>query len=239
MKRLIFNPILLGSVVSIVFVLTSGQAARAGLSLSSSIEKIAKPSQSRNGDLQSDTHIRLWKESSGVLSQDVAIDHDGSVGTFSQFSDLSAANSSQSIAKGTHYASYMVHLDPIGDKAPTIRLTGSITFDRKIMGVILKPGGGAGGASTLSDSDFLTAGTLTEGTTPTRGLEMTGGPNDSFTISDDGRTLTFNLLRANSNELDEMRILLTSTPEPTTIAVWSMIGIGGIIARRRMKKRQE
>lgn len=205
----------------------------AGLNVSSKVKVVAKPSSQQAGQFESDDFIHVWKESAGKLSKSVRIDHDGTAGVFTAFNDLSGIPGNQTLAKGQVYESYMVHVDPMGTSSPEITFVNeAITFDRAIIGIMVRHGGTGG--TTLAASDFLTD-IATEGFAPNRGFEMIPADDDAFSISTDGRTITFNSLSVSMAGIDEIRIL-TATPELASIALWSVLGVGGLYVRRRMKK---
>ena len=117
-----------------------------------------------------------------------------------------------------------MHFDPI--RSNTTTLEGSITFDQKIIGVILK-------LDSLQNSDFLGfADTFDDGNL--RGLELWGqGVQDWFEISDDLKTLSMHLYT--NVQLDNIRIL-TEVPIPSTLLLLGS-GLFGLVGmRKRFKK---
>ena len=104
----------------------------------------------------------------------------------------------------------------------TSALEGSITFDQRIIGVILT-------LNSLQNSDFLGfANTFDDGSL--RGLEW---GYDWFGISDDLKTLSMHL--HTNVQLDNIRIL-TEVPIPSTLLLLGS-GLFGLIGmRRRFKK---
>ena len=114
----------------------------------------------------------------------------------------------------------MVHFDPIGSN--TVTLEGSITFDQKIIGVILK-------LDSLQNSDFLGFADTFDND-GLRGLEW---GYDSFVISDDLKTLSMHLYT--NVQLDNIRIL-TEVPIPSTLLLLGS-GLFGLVGmRKRFKK---
>ncbi|MCU4137855.1 MAG: hypothetical protein MW689_001426 [Thermodesulfobacteria bacterium] len=183
-----------------------------------SIEKTSEPSDLSLGAYESSEYIRVFDEKQNyVLEEDLYVDLFVTTGgIFDSEDDLTFGT----IPAGTHINSHLVHFDPIGYN--TTILEGSITFDQKIIGVILK-------LNSLQNSDFLGfADTFDNGSL--RGLEW---GYDSFVISDDLKTLSMHL--HTNVHLDNIRIL-TEVPIPSTLLLLGS-GLFGLVGmRKRFKK---
>jgi len=125
--------------------------------------------------------------------------------------------------------SYFFHYD-------TVELdlfeSASATFDKPIVGVITD-------AFSLDSSDVLGPGSTAYPTgNMMRGMTLAQG--ESFTISGDGRTITFNGFNNDVGDVDQVRVFTQSAvPEPSTYGILAVAGLIGLIAvRRRSLKRQ-
>ena len=166
----------------------------------------APPSVKLNA-LENATKVYAFDEAQGVtLSAAVAVDG-VNPGTYTSF-----PNGTAKVAAGTVVDSHLIHSD-IPSRNYTARRTGSVTFGNTIVGVIAS-------TASLAASDNLGApGTLYAGTTQWRGLEsgeFGSSLGDKFTISADGKTLSFDI---QTYVMDEIRVLTApSTQLTTTIA---------------------
>lgn len=123
--------------------------------------------------------------------------------------ETSWPNSSEisSIPSGTRVSSYLLFYNPPkGVSIPTVNLTGTVTFNRKILGIICT-------AETLSLSDkVLEADLLDNNLIAKRQLESVDGPggdlpHDSLNLSSDRRSIHFDFSAREG--IDNIRILLT------------------------------
>jgi VCBS repeat-containing protein len=106
------------------------------------------------------------------------------------------------IPAGTTIESYFFDFDPVGT-ACCPNSVGSIRFDGDILGVIFT-------ASRLDETDDPLAYSGTD-YSPTEGREVNTGSNDTFTISSDRRTISFNFT-ADTGQ-DQMRVILDAGVE--------------------------
>jgi hypothetical protein len=189
-----------------------------------SIQIISAPTSVVAGQLTSDTIIYGFQETTGIGS-DQEVD-DLSTATAKTIDDLG------DLANGTVTAtfdSWLFHFNPAtGSSGNAVNSTGIVTFDKKILGVIV-----------LDESLDGTDASLGSGSTayPTgtnwRGLELNATPStstDRITVSlgNDQKTISFDFLNATTGT-DQVRLLVEAgaavVPEPTTFVVWSLLGL--------------
>ena len=183
------------------------------ISTSGSVVETAAPTSVDLNQYESTTEIRAFNEQQNViLPVDIGVNIT-SAGYYDDNGDLTEGI----IAAGTLVQSHLVHLDPVGTELAT--LSGSVTFDHQILGVIIH---------TLklknSDSVLGALGTVYPTGSYDRGLEL---EEDALAISPDMRTLTIDLWRADTLT-DQVRVI--TTPEPGTVLLFSL---GGLVLRRR------
>ncbi len=205
--------------------LAATPAAAAVIGTTGAISEIAAPASTLEGALDSNTQIFLFAEQASVtLASALSVDVNAP-GTYSN-GNPPVAGSGQ-IAAGTLVDSYFVHFNPASGNQT---LTGSVTFDTDILGVLVL-------TAALSGSDAGLGGPGTvyipAGSDPNRGLDF--GP-DAMTLSANLRTLSFSL-SDNSNRVDQVRIVVAGAgpiiPEPDTALLF---GAGLLVlaaARRR------
>jgi len=143
-------------------------------------------------------------------------------GLYDAAGDLSA----NVISAGTWVNSYFLHSDPVGNTSKTYE--GSFTFDEKILGVIATRG-------HLNDSDPILGnpGTTYPPGSPlhnAREYELSTG--ERFSISADMKTISFRAVT--STEMDQLRVVTESVPEPTSMAVIGL-GLAGLVRKARRK----
>ena len=149
------------------------------------------------GALEADDVVSIAVERQNVkLGADLAVDAN-SPGTFT------APGAGATINAGTIVNSHIVHFD---GATPGNVVTGSITFDTAILGIIWNDAGLDGTDALLGNAATTYPPAMTAG----RGL-FDG--NDSITISPDGKTLTFSL--EDAGVLDQFRVLTAPDPNET------------------------
>lgn len=162
---------------------------------------------------------------------------------------LAQTSTAGSIAAGTDINSYFLHFDPVGTdgtQAAGSFLTGSITFDTQILGIIWTaapcdgldpdPCPRPATAELLDASDFLgAAGTFYGTGQKGRGLEtdifyQINSFQDLITLSPDGKTINLDIFTI-QNFTDQVRIV-TAVPVPG--AAWLFLsGLVGLLSFKR------
>ena len=186
------------------------------MSTSASVDEIAKPADASLGAIESNDLIRLWLESTQVLSSDFnGLDASGA-GTYNNNGDLNGG----SIASGTNVSSYMLHFDTVGSQSHNY--SGSVTFKQRILGVIVLD-------NSLNGSDATFGAGTTFYTGNNRGWES----QESFTI--EVGEYEISVSGQVSSPLDEYRVITEGVPEPATM---SLLGFAAaaMVARKRRKK---
>jgi hypothetical protein len=192
-------------------------AAYASILTSTGAVTIATPPNVRDGALPSDTQIVAFAERHGItLPQDLTFNI-SVPGTSPSPTDINA--SPVTLPAGTRVDSYFVHMKSVTGTDPNPALvSGSITFDRPILGIAVFD-------LRLDQSDpALGLPTTLYPTGVARELDIVSGGvvghigNDSITLSGDRRTVIFNI--GNTGGLDQARIVTAAVPEPSTLALW-------------------
>ncbi len=139
---------------------------------------------------------------------------------------------SRTLAAGRTVSSYFLHADIDDDAATPTRMSGSITFNDKILGVIF-------GNFNASNALVGAAGTSYE-TQAGHGVDFVDPNGDSFRISNNRMRLDFDFYV--SGITDQIRIITAGNaplqvtenpiPEPVTPALLAM-GLGSLAMRRR------
>jgi hypothetical protein len=180
------------AVLAVAVTVGATAAVAAITSTGGAVVKIAPPASVVDGALESDTEIRAFDEQQCVtLTSPLQL-------------DFSAVGGSGLIPAGTSVSSHLVHFDPTG--VQTITLSGSITTDATIIGVMTTQAG-------LDASDSLGApGTTYDTGENDRGLDAFQG--DSVTVSADLLTATVTL--TDRFHFDQVRVITRCAPPPPT-----------------------
>lgn len=185
------------------------------------------------GQWESDTEIRIFVERTN-FALPIALDVDVTLpGTVPGTDDENLSEGT--IPAGTFVDSYFVHVDSIsGGSGNQIAYAGSVTFNQAIIGVLLK--------LTESDSDeYLGFPGTIYSTGNNRNLELDPSEigtsfHDSIILSDDLRTITFDI--RNGRSLDQLRVI-TAVPEASSIILCASatLAIGAFCLRQRITRR--
>lgn len=204
---------------------TAASPARAGLVLTGDIVQIAAPADDRqgHGDPQSNDHAFIWSERTGLtLSSAVSVDMT-TTGTSNSSNNFQP--SPGTIATGTYVDTYLIHSDPIGSNSQNYVF--SVTFSSVILGIIDTKSGLAATDLALGSPSTIYPGASTD-----RGLE---GTDALVWVSNNGLTLNF----TTSSFVDEARVLVVGTPEPSTVISGAMglVSLAGFGWARRRRAR--
>jgi len=181
---------------------------------------VSSPSNVRLGFLESNTSILAFAEQSNkTLANDLAVN----ISAPSTVPNGSSINLTPgTIPAGTHVDSWLLHFDPVGTPQLALALSGSITFDRPVLGIEVL-------STSLDNTDGLLGASGSEYTLrdPLKGLELAVGMAgintfDGITLSADRKTVT-TILSTQLN-FDQVRII-TAVPEPSSFA---MLIVGGL-----------
>ncbi len=194
---------------------------------------ISPPASTANGVLESNTQVFVFPEQQNITLS-TAIDVNISLPGTSP-SGNSINFSQATIPVGTLISSYFAHFDSIGSPGadnPAI-VTGSITFGSDVLGLIV-------GQSKLDATDSypgLPGSTYGTGQSA-RDLEIVingvgQGTNDEITLSNDRRTVSFNL--RDGSGTDEFRIITAAAtvPEPASLSLIAFVTIPLLLRRHR------
>ncbi len=203
--------------------------ADAGIqSVGGAMEQIGAPTgfaPLASNDVESETNIRIWYESTVKINGTIAMDHvnDGLGTLVSSNASANPGNVTFDIAD-----SFLVHFDQenaVG--ANTVDLTGSVVFDRNIIGIWHSTGGLSGSDATWEPVLSAYGGSL-----QARPYEL---GSDRYRIEADNRTLTIVNTRTIGSGVDQLRILVS--PEPGSGALLAF-GIAGLVLRARRRRRR-
>lgn len=145
----------------------------------------SRPSSVALGSLETD-QLLVIEERRDELSSDLSVDY------------LAAAGEPGVLPTGSSFTSYLLHFDPQGEDASSSEsVSGHAVFEEMILGLILDSG-------SLADSDPLLGSIGDYGDAADRGIFL--DENNSFSISNDGKTLFFDFSLA-GDELLQFRVL--------------------------------
>lgn len=174
-----------------------------------------------NAAAEDNNYANLFMERSNhTLASSLAVDIFSPLGSYN-----GSSSSVGSIAAGTVVNSYWLNVDKVGSSSALVSYSGQITFQNKILGVIF---------SNQSRFTNSTAVLGKPGTTyPGSGSYGPLESGDTFSITNGGRTLSFNW-RVNTNA-DQMRII-TAVPEPAYYQLGALLAGGGLLIFTRRRK---
>lgn len=225
---------LLCVVCSCLGMVTASHAAI--VSTSGSMTYVTAPGSVAAGATENTTSIITFDEQQNyTLSTDLSLDY------------LSSTENTGSLAAGREINSYFVHFDAVGAASQVedlVTITGSVTFDKKILGIIWSGLAHPNAPATpqyLDASDYLGAtGTFYATGELGRGLELDSDPyytgrGDIFTVSADGRTVDVSMT-SYPLRVDQFRVITSVVPVPAAVYLFfSGIISLGLLGR---KKRQ-
>lgn len=200
-----------------IAVLVSANSLAAIVSVSGDMTQISSPASVEPGMLESSSTIWAFDEQQRyTLTDNLFVD------------ELAGTSAAGVISAGTVVNSYFLHADPLGDStepADVVSMTGTITFDSRILGIIW-----SGTPCTncppsdmyLDASDYLGAlGTSYPTYDLGRGYEIDSfyagnGTQDFVSISEDGYSLTMVSSAALPLRSDQLRVV-TAVPLPLPV----------------------
>jgi hypothetical protein len=179
---------------------------------------------------ESNGHISLISETmSHVLADDLAVDASGT-GLY----DSSSVLSQSMIPGGTKVDSWMLHSDPVGVITSwdnSLVLGGGVTFDRKILGVMVLDS-----SLDASDAEVGHAGTF-YAISEHRGMELDLYcpilKYDAFTISADEHSIS--MIMHTDRKIDEIRVITEALGPIPAPGAAGLLGLGGLMAVRRRR----
>ena len=189
------------------------------------------------GDLESNTYLSAFDELQNVvLPSDLTVGFMPPVDPPGTLPDDPVGF----IAAGTSVSSHLIHFDPVGnwfDKDTKVTLTGWVTFDAPILGVI-------GGVNQLDNTDSNTSGhpaaniplglpNVHYGWDGVRGIEIGDYADTIQILASDLHTIYVDFTVADYG-IDQIRVI-TAVPIPATLMLLAS-GLAGILAWRRMRK---
>lgn len=174
------------------------------------VKVVDAPDDVRTGKYEDDREIRVFPERSNYVTESsVTVDisrpgtapivtqRRGRKGRLKQRVNVNPNLSVSTIPAGTRINSYYIHYDPVGVSPGDRTASGSVTFEEKVLGIIIS-------SSRLDESNGLLGlpGTSYPGGAA-QGIELT--KKHSITLDKDGRTVRFEL--AVSNRADNLRVI--------------------------------
>lgn len=215
-------------------ILMAGLAASAQAQVSNFIGNVSQDTAPVSLAMQvyeNNSHISLISETTGhILADDLQIDASGT-GLY----DASNLLSPSFIPKNTKVDSWILHSDPVGVITSwdnSLVLGGGVTFERKILGVMVLDG-----SLDASDAEVGHAGTVYS-IGDNRGLELDLYcpilKYDAFTISADQHSIS--MIMHTDRKSDEIRVITEALgPVPAPGAAGLLAGAGLLTSRRRRR----
>ena len=201
------------------------------VSLSGSVAHATAPASVGFDAYESDSFISVFDEQQGVtLTSDLSVDY------------LSSNGAAGVIGMGAEVNSYFVHFDPLGTSGSgvdRVMLSGSVTFDERIIGIIWSgapcidfPCPATSEYLDSSDSVLGSFGTFYPTGEIGRGLELDSDPyyagkGDIFTVSNGGYSLDLQLATLPAFS-DQLRVVTAVVPVPPALLLFvsGLFGLG-------------
>jgi hypothetical protein len=172
--------------------------------VSGAVTVISPPTSVVQGQTESDTQVFAFFERTRLLTSLLTVNID-SPGFYDATLDLPTP--SPVIAPGTRVDSYLVHFDAVGSQR--VELTGSITFDVPVLGIMVN-----NLLMVQSDPILGNSSTAYPQTDGFRGLDFDFA--DTIAFSSDRKTVDLALVT--NAFVDQIRIVTaTSIPEPNSL----------------------
>jgi hypothetical protein len=217
---------LLGRLALLLLLIVSlSRAVYAAVGAGGAVSFTLPPPALTHNAFESNIEIALIPEQLGLmLPSAVSLDSDGTPKTYALASDRTGGI----LPAGALVDLHILHFDPVGMPSSPVRLSGSVTFDRPIIGLIYTLG-------LLNATDALGApGTTYPTASQYRQFEFGrgGGVSDLASISSDRLTLLVDW--GGTTYYDQLRVF-TSVPEPTALAILSPLAIAAAIRHTRRR----
>jgi len=169
-------------------------------SVSGQLARISPPASVEQGEVEDDDRAFIFLERENFRLREILRVNVRGTGTI----DSSGEVSGGSIASGTEVNSYFIHYDRTGQPATLSGVSGSVTFEQDILGLILLTND-----INRSTDEFRAVRTLYGNG---HGLEFSSQAQlsqDSVTISSNRRTLSFSF--ENNVQTDQIRVITLET----------------------------
>ncbi len=164
--------------------------------LTSGVEVVSPPPSVKLNDFQANSFIRVFMERRNVLLGSSVSVNATAPGTYNQLNQPVAPF--PTLALGTAVDSYFIHFDPTSGVQTR---SGTVTFDRDILGVIFYPAGLDASDSTLGAVGITAYPTLLAD----RGMDLAVNLTDFLTISADRRMVSFRT--GADTAVDQVRVI--------------------------------
>ena len=185
-----------------------------GVTLGGQVESVPAPQTVEVNKNEDPNYAKLFAENALITLSSPLIVDVASPGAYNQVAALVPA----AVAAGTVVNSYYLHADVTGQPVNFRLMTGSITFETPILGLVFSD-------SRLNTSNFLGLASTVYSSVGRRYDIGSGNISDSFTLSADRKTITFNSNTAPA--CDDMRIITaakTVASAPLNLVVSSSTG---------------
>lgn len=223
-----------GAILAASLLIVTQSASAALVGSTGDITIVANPVSVAANVTESSTSIIAFEEKQGyTLSAELLVD------------ELYGTGSAGSVSAGTTINSHFLHFDPVGTcglNACLVDLSGSLTFGEQIIGLIWT--GLSSGAAPVTDqlldaSDYLGAvGTYYETGALGRGFEIgefwdVQNRSDIFTVSADGKSLSYVYTQASELRQDQFRVITVSQVPLPGALIYMLSSLCGLVFVKR------